>query len=574
LTFSPQLIFFCCERVAHTPVFGLSLLVVLLMIGGGMMIWRNAVFLNQLDHARQVEGVERQRAEAAHHESESLNRMLMESSADCIQVLDLEGRLLLMNHPGQNLLEIEDLHPLIGCLWTQFWQGPDQSVALDAFAAAKSGVMGRFLGFCPTAKGLPKWWDVIVTPILDPQGKPRQLLSIARDITERKLSELALRDSEARLHLALDAAQLGTWRWDLSTDLETRDANLNRLFGLPPQVTHHSQDDFLSRVHPDDRPRLIRLFQQAKLSRSAFALEYRIIWPDGSIHWVLDQGKVICNELGEPSHLTGVSMDITDRKQAAQQQEQILIREQQARTIAETGNRIKDEFLSVLSHELRTPLNPILAWSQILQRRSYSRDDFQYGLEVIERNAKRQVQLVEDLLDVSQLLQGKVVLDVTPVELTTVISGALETIKLATEAKQIQISTQIAYGVGFVLGDSDRLQQIVQNLLTNAVKFTPEKGRIDIRLTRSGAFAQLEVQDNGQGISVEFLPYMFDYFRQADSSNTRHFGGLGLGLAIVRRLTELHGGTIQAASPGCGRGATFTLRIPLAPVAIPAAVKH
>jgi CheY-like chemotaxis protein/two-component sensor histidine kinase len=243
--------------------------------------------------------------------------------------------------------------------------------------------------------------------------------------------------------------------------------------------------------------------------------------------------------------------------------ERLLAREQAARETAEAANRVKDEFLAVLSHELRTPLNPILGWSQLLQKRKLDEKRTSYALETIERNAKLQVQLIDDLLDVSRILQGKLSLNVTPVNLTTTITAALETVRLAAQAKSIQIQTALEPNIGQVLGDSGRLQQVIWNLVSNAVKFTPQGGRVDIRLQRLDAQAQITVSDTGKGIHADFLPHVFEYFRQADNATTRQFGGLGLGLAIVRQIVELHGGTVFAESPGVDQGATFTVRLPL-----------
>ncbi|MEH2444775.1 MAG: PAS domain S-box protein [Nostoc sp.] len=237
--------------------------------------------------------------------------------------------------------------------------------------------------------------------------------------------------------------------------------------------------------------------------------------------------------------------------------------EKTARAQAETANRIKDEFLAVLSHELRTPLNPILGWAKLLRTRKFDEASTIRALETIERNAQLQTQLIGDLLDVSRILQGKVNLNLYAVDLRVPIAAALETVHLAAEAKSIEIQTVLSNDIGKVLGDGDRLQQVMWNLLSNAVKFTPTEGRVEVRLEQVGSDAQIQVIDTGKGIIGEFLPYVFDYFRQADAKTTRIFGGLGLGLAIVRHIVELHGGTVQAESLGEGQGATFTVRLPL-----------
>jgi signal transduction histidine kinase len=315
----------------------------------------------------------------------------------------------------------------------------------------------------------------------------------------------------------------------------------------------------------------------------------------------------------------------TRLQESNREKDELLLREQQARAesvneaarsaearkAAEAANRIKDEFLAVLSHELRTPLNPILGWSNVLLSRKCDATTTERALETIERNAKLLTQLIDDLLDVSRILQGKLSFNACPVNLVSTIEAAIETVYLSAQAKSIQIQTAFDLNIGQVLGDPNRLQQVVWNLLANAVKFTPEGGRVEVRLSvikgvkvhqlkaeswedkidgdscltaqssnlqpanlqhsdlqpanlqPSTSYAQIQVSDTGEGIHPDFLPHVFEYFRQADSTTTRVFGGLGLGLAIVRRLVELHGGTVCVESPGKGLGATFTVTLPL-----------
>jgi len=248
--------------------------------------------------------------------------------------------------------------------------------------------------------------------------------------------------------------------------------------------------------------------------------------------------------------------DITQQKQVEEERIHLLEK-------AEAANRIKDEFLAIVSHELRTPLNPILGWSKLLRTRKLNQTKVDQALETIERNASLQAQLIDDLLDVSRILRGKLNLQTLRVDLVRVIKAAIETMRLAAAAKSIDIETQLDSTVGFVSGDPNRLQQVVWNLLSNAVKFTPRGGRITVRLEEIDSQAQIQVSDTGQGISPDFFPYIFDYFRQENSTTTRSVGGLGLGLAIVRHLIELHGGRIEAESEGIGQGATFTVTLPL-----------
>ena len=256
--------------------------------------------------------------------------------------------------------------------------------------------------------------------------------------------------------------------------------------------------------------------------------------------------------------------EIAERKEAEERLKDSLIREQIARSEAETANRMKDEFLATVSHELRTPLNAIIGWSHMLRKARLDEAMVARALETIDRNAKSQAQLVEDILDVSRMITGKLHLDMEPVDVASVINAAIDAVQLAAESKGIQLKVTLNPSARHTFGDSSRLQQVVWNLLSNAIKFTPSGGRIEVRLERAGSHIQLRVTDTGQGIKPDFLPFVFDRFRQADASSTRKMGGLGLGLAIVRHLTELHGGTVTAESAGDGCGATFRIKLPLA----------
>lgn len=255
--------------------------------------------------------------------------------------------------------------------------------------------------------------------------------------------------------------------------------------------------------------------------------------------------------------------DLIKQRQITAEREQLLAREQAARAEADRANRLKDEFLAVLSHELRSPLNPILGWTRLLQTGKLDAARQRDALATIERNAKLQTQLIEDLLDISRILQGKLSLTAAPVSLTFVISAALETVRLAAEAKRIQITVDLDPNTALISGDAARLQQVVWNLLTNAVKFTPQAGQVTIELRQIEQLAQIRVIDTGKGIAADFLPHVFEYFRQQDGSTTRKFGGLGLGLAIVRQIVEMHGGTVWAESRGENQGASFIVQLPV-----------
>jgi signal transduction histidine kinase len=287
---------------------------------------------------------------------------------------------------------------------------------------------------------------------------------------------------------------------------------------------------------------------------------------------------------GQVIGAVAVNTDITDRVRIAEERLQLLESERAARAEAERANRLKDEFVATLSHELRTPLHAILGWTQILQSKKGDPQILDQGLQVIERNARAQSQMISDLLDMSRIVSCKMRLEVQPVDLAAVVDGATEAVRLAAEAKRIEIDSAIDHRDGIITGDPDRLRQVIWNLLSNAIKFTPPGGTVRVELALTDESVEIRVSDTGQGFAPAFAPYLFDRFRQADGSITRGSGGLGLGLAIVKQLVELHGGTVAAASPGEGKGATFTITLPHAaparageapgsrPAAIPAAL--
>ncbi|HWM90556.1 MAG TPA: response regulator [Thermoanaerobaculia bacterium] len=255
--------------------------------------------------------------------------------------------------------------------------------------------------------------------------------------------------------------------------------------------------------------------------------------------------------------------EIRVRQWAEEERARLLVLEQEARRQAEEANRIKDEFLATLSHELRTPLNAILGWAQVLRTGKVDEATTGRALEAVERNARAQAQLISDLLDVSRIITGKLRLDLKPVELPRVIEAALDSVRPAADAKEIRIHIVIDRAIGPLAGDPDRLQQVIWNLLSNAIKFTPQGGSVEVGLHQKDGMALVAVKDTGAGIRPDFLPYVFDRFRQAESSTTRHHGGLGLGLSIVRHLVELHGGTVAVESQGEGEGAVFTVCLPI-----------
>lgn len=381
-------------------------------------------------------------------------------------------------------------------------------------------------------------------------------LQEASNRRERQCIQLALQESEDRWQLALRGNNDGIWDWNIKNNTVFFSARWKKMLGYEDQEIVNHYDEWEKRVHPNDLVWVTTAIQDHLAGKTLFyRTEHRLQCKDCTYKWILSRGQAHWDEVGNPIRMVGSHTDITPFKEM-----EAALR-QQAENLAK-ANRLKDEFLAIVSHELRTPLNPILGWAQILRSRKLDETATARALDAIERNAKLQKQLIEDLLDVSHIIQGKLSLTVTPTNLTSVIEAAIETVQAAAEAKAIQLETQLDDAVGAIACDAGRLQQVVWNLLANAIKFTPAGGCVQIRLTRVAHCVEIRVADNGIGISAEFLPYVFDRFRQENSSTTRSYGGLGLGLAIVRHLVELHGGTVQVKSPGAGRGTTFTVHLP------------
>nr|WP_235082880.1 PAS domain S-box protein [Chlorogloeopsis fritschii] len=431
--------------------------------------------------------------------------------------------------------------------------------------------------------GGTRYVSATYVPRINSQGTVEGFVALVSDISDRKRAEAALRQSEARYRYLIEVTPQLVWTADAQGYNDYVNQQMCDYIGLPCEQLLGL--DWQTVIHPEDGERVRRRWMESVQNGTPYEAEYRLRRADGVYRWQLVRAIPFKDEQNRGIQWVGVSTDIHDKHELEEQRSRLLQQEQAAREQAERANRIKDEFLAVLSHELRSPLNPILGWSKLLLGGKLDEVRAKQALVTIERNAKLQAELIEDLLDVSRILRGKLSLTVSPINLALTIKAAIETVRLAAEAKSIQIETMLDPEVGLVLGDSTRLQQVVWNLLSNAVKFTPAGGRVEVRLskglgtrdwglgTRKEAeeqspianYAQIQVSDTGKGINPDFLPYVFDYFRQEDGATTRKFGGLGLGLAIVRHLVELHGGTIQADSPGENLGATFTVKIPLMP---------
>jgi PAS domain S-box-containing protein len=374
---------------------------------------------------------------------------------------------------------------------------------------------------------------------------------VAFAVERTRTAELVLK-SEERLRFALDSARMGTWDWDLTTNLVQWSDNLADIHGLPPGSFDGTFASYEKEIHPDDRPRVFESVQRALSEGVPHDVEYRIVAPDGTVRWCEGKGRVEY-EGGKPVRMTGVCMIVTRRKQA----------ELDRLAAAEETSRLKDEFLATLSHELRTPLNAILGWLQMLQKGALTSDATRQAIDVINRNARLQSQLVEDILDVSRIITGRLDIELVPLSLAQVLETVVGDIAPSAHAKGIELQYDAPADVPPILGDRRRMHQVLNNVLSNAIKFTPDGGSIVLTCTRAGDVVTVSVRDSGVGIAADALPYIFDRFKRAERHATQAHDGLGLGLGIARHIVEQHGGDIRAHSDGLNRGTTIFIDLPV-----------
>ena len=517
--------------------------------------------------------------------SESVLRSVLDGTTDAVYVKDRSGHYVMMNAPGARLFGLPS-DAVTGKEAAALFSA-DEARALVAHdhLVMESGE-AHDSDEQLTIGGQTRVYHTTKAPYRDGEGRILGIIGISRDITarrraERELSELQerrrvekeLRELDEQARLAVEAAHLGTWLWHLKSGDVTSSIPCKLVHGLPLDE-EVSYPRFLATIHPDDRANVDRQLKRAIDEHASYREEHRAVWPDGSVHWVAVSGSVFYDEAGAPERMLGVSMDITAQKRADLEHVELLRRERAARAEAQAAGSAKDEFLAMLSHELRTPLQSMLGWTQMLRRKRVDQRTAEKGLETIERNVKTQAQLIEDLLDISRIVAGTIRVDRLPMKLQPVVEAAMATAMSPAAAKSIRLEATIDPLVGEVLGDHDRLEQVVSNLLGNAVKFTPRGGRIAVRLERDGEAVKLTVEDSGRGISPEFLPHVFERFRQAESTTRRSHGGLGIGLSIVHHLVGLHGGTVTATSRGESQGATFAVTLPLAIAAPPSAAQR
>jgi signal transduction histidine kinase len=398
--------------------------------------------------------------------------------------------------------------------------------------------------------------------LAEPVG-PQELSSAVRTLLRLRTTEQGLAATEERLRLATQAAGVATWDIDLRSGTAIWSPEFNAMLGLDGAAgaVPATFDTWLSRVHADDRVTLASAFRRSSAEGSDLALEHRIAAPGGEPRWIAAYGKVHGD--GSLRRLIGVATDVTARRRSEAERETLLARTQEAQRAAEQALGMQDEFLAMLSHELRTPMSAVLGWLQVLKMDTLSAAQQAKAVETIERNARVQTQLVNDLLDVSRIVTGKMELEGAAMSLDRALESAIDSARFAADTGGVTLEVRMDRGPWVVRGNPERVQQIFSNLLSNAIKFSPRGGRIEARLERAGASAVVTVSDQGEGIPANVLPHIFDRFRQADSSVRRRHGGLGLGLAIVKSLVDLHGGQIEAASAGLGKGSSFRVTLPL-----------
>jgi PAS domain S-box-containing protein len=386
----------------------------------------------------------------------------------------------------------------------------------------------------------------VLTPVRDGSGAIVGWDGVGEDITEQKRVARALVSGEERLRAALDASETGTFLWDMRTNALDCDDNLRRLLGLAPGASMPSLSEFLRRVHDGDRARVTAACGRCSGDGDDFEEEFRVVWADRTTRWIYGKGRTHRGGDGVPAHMNGACVDVSDRR-----------RKEDALRAAD---RQKDEFLGMLAHELRNPLAPLVYALAVLDGRATD-PEMKRPLEIMQRQVKRLSTLVDDLLDISRVTQGKIALQRDDVDLGAVLHHAVDVVRPALDAAGHAIEVDLADSVT-VCGDLQRLGQVFENLLANAVKYTPPGGRIAVQLRRDCGDAVVAVRDNGIGIAPAVLPRVFDLFVQSDASIDRAQGGLGIGLTLVERLTRLHGGSVTAHSRGANQGSEFVVRLP------------
>ncbi len=436
-----------------------------------------------------------------------------------------------------------------------FLRGDDGESCFSAALAGKEIVLESH----PYAeKGV---FESSYSPLLDEQNNIIGVIAVIGDISARKQAEEATR----RLEFHVESSPLAVVEWDSDFRVSRWSASAENLFGWNSEDVLGKHVNEWRFVFADDVDAVALVTNRQREGVEVQGVQRnRNYTREGSILYCEWYNSVLRDERGKLVSVLSLVLDVTARQSAEEERAASLLRERDARKHAEEADRLKDEFLATLSHELRTPLTSILGWASMIRTGEVEGSNASRAIETIERNARSQARLIDDLLDVSRIITGNLRLDLHPLNLAPIVEAALDALRPTADVKGIKLQTRFVPSQCLVKGDSNRLRQVIWNLLSNAIKFTPRHGSVSIDLTCVESTARLTVSDSGDGIALEFLPYVFDRFRQAEGSISRKQGGLGLGLAVARHLVELHGGTIRAESEGLAKGAVFTVDLPLA----------
>ncbi|MCB1208341.1 MAG: PAS domain-containing protein [Verrucomicrobiales bacterium] len=482
-------------------------------------------------------------------EDERLNTSLIENSGDCIKLLDESGRLLNMNEPGRSLMEIDDLSTIIGSDWVALWPEESQGTVTTAIRDAVAGRTGRFRGFCPTAKGNPKWWDVIVTAIHGENSTLQHLLSISRDITSERETQLQLEEREWNFRTLANHMSQFAWMGNANGDLfwynqrwfDYTGSTLEDMKGWGWKAVHH----------PEHLDRVVAKFRDCLKKGIDWEDTFPLRGADGTYRWFLSRAVPIRDEKGEVVQWFGTNTDIT--------------RQIEAENALRRASQAKDDFIAVLSHELRTPLNPALLVASAASSRTDLAEDVRADFEVIRKSVEMEARLIDDLLDMTRILRGKMPLVVTTVNINSVIVESIESLAEEARRKDVTFKTKLVTSSEHVQGDEMRLRQVMWNVLRNAIKFSTVGSTITVETTVRKKNWVVRVTDHGLGMTEEEIQRIFEPFAQGDHAINgvdHRFGGLGIGLAISKLLVEQHGGSIKAASEGRGTGTCVTIQLP------------
>ncbi len=506
-------------------------------------------------------------------QSEERFKLLVESVRDyAIFMLDPEGHVLTWN-AGAERFKGYRAEEIIGKHFSVFYPADSRQKRWPEHELEVAKETGVFEdeGWRVRKDGTLFWANVVITTLRDTEGQVLGFAKVTRDLTQRRAHEEALRRSEERFRLLVEGvAEYAIFMLDPNGKVATWNNGAARIKGYRAEeiIGQHFSVFYPKDAKDSGWPE--HELQVAAEQGSFVDTGWRVR-KDGTMFWANVTITALRDDTGQLMGYAKLTRDMTEAKrieameQVNQQREELLEAERSARMAAQRATRLKDEFLATLSHELRTPLSAILGWTQLLMREGPPKgpDEQKRAIEVIDRNARAQIQLIDDLLDLSRIMTGKLRLDLHQISFASVVEAAVDSATPAAETKGIRLKAILGAGQDVISADAGRLQQVVWNLLTNAIKFTPKGGQVQVLLQRVNSHLELSVSDTGIGIAPSYLPQVFDRFSQKDSSTTRAYGGLGLGLAICKQLVELHGGTIRAASQGEGKGATFSVHLPL-----------